>query len=165
MNTTLIVQQLAQGIDAFAKRIESLKQSMTFLQEQTSKIPPATKLLEEAIEQSHSILKELQIAQEKLRHQKHLTHSYEDEDIKHNCYLLQNTSNFKQFETTLLEKEELLELVLNNIPQAIFWKDTDSIYLGCNKTWAKTVGITNVQDVVGKTDYEIACNQEIAGIL
>ncbi|WP_242041287.1 PAS domain-containing sensor histidine kinase [Leptolyngbya sp. FACHB-261] len=62
----------------------------------------------------------------------------------------------QQVERALREKQELLRLVLDNIPQQIFWKDTNSVYLGCNKTWAQAVGIGSVEEVIGKTDFELS---------
>jgi two-component system NtrC family sensor kinase len=55
----------------------------------------------------------------------------------------------------LSKSVELLQLVLDNIPQAIFWKDRNSVYLGCNRNWAQAAGISNLEDVIGKTDFEL----------
>ncbi len=53
------------------------------------------------------------------------------------------------------EQETLLKLVLDNIPQLIFWKDCDSRFLGCNQAWAKAAGLDRPEEVIGKTDFEI----------
>ncbi|MCL1465934.1 CHASE3 domain-containing protein [Argonema galeatum] len=50
---------------------------------------------------------------------------------------------------------ELLQLILDNIPQAIFWKDRNSVYLGCNQNWCQIVGIINPESIIGKTDYDL----------
>jgi PAS domain S-box-containing protein len=55
----------------------------------------------------------------------------------------------------LQEKETLLQLVLDNIPQLIFWKDRNSVFQGCNQRWAKAVGIDNPDAIVGKMDYDL----------
>ena len=54
----------------------------------------------------------------------------------------------------LSESQQLLNLVMNNIPQSIFWKRKDSVYLGCNQSFAETAGIT-VEEIVGKTDGDL----------
>ena len=41
------------------------------------------------------------------------------------------------------------------MPQAIFWKDRNSVYLGCNKTFANAIGLRDPKDIVGKTDYDL----------
>ncbi|MCH9675187.1 MAG: PAS domain-containing protein [Gammaproteobacteria bacterium] len=55
-------------------------------------------------------------------------------------------------------RNELLQLVLDNIPQFIFWKDVDSVYLGCNANLATVAGVQTPEDIVGKTDYDLAWN-------
>lgn len=68
----------------------------------------------------------------------------------------------KRAEAALREKEEYLRLVIDNIPQQVFWKDTNLVFLGCNKNWAKAAGLNHPAAVVGKTDYDLLANQEIA---
>ncbi|NIP29854.1 MAG: response regulator [Candidatus Dadabacteria bacterium] len=55
----------------------------------------------------------------------------------------------------LRESQQMLSLVMNNIPQAIFWKDKNFKYLGCNTTFAQHAGIENTDDIVGKTDFDL----------
>lgn len=61
----------------------------------------------------------------------------------------------KRAEETLSEAQQMLQLVLNNIPQAIFWKDRNSVFLGCNYRLALDAGYTSQQEVIGKTDDEM----------
>ncbi len=61
----------------------------------------------------------------------------------------------------LSESKQLLDLVMNNIPQSIFWKNRDSVYLGCNQSFAKIAGMTP-QEIAGKTDYEMPWKKEEA---
>ncbi len=51
---------------------------------------------------------------------------------------------------------EMMRLVLDNIPQRVFWKDIRSIYLGCNMNFAIAAGISSPENIVGKTDYDLA---------
>jgi len=55
----------------------------------------------------------------------------------------------------LFNSSQMLQSVLDNIPQRVFWKDGDSIFLGCNKAFALDFGYEDPGDVVGKTDYEV----------
>ncbi|NJL87119.1 MAG: PAS domain-containing protein [Leptolyngbyaceae cyanobacterium SM1_1_3] len=55
---------------------------------------------------------------------------------------------------------ELLQLVLDNIPQYIFWKDRNSVYLGCNRRWAQMAGIQNPEAVIGLTDDDLPWTEE-----
>ncbi|MGF1457794.1 MAG: EAL domain-containing protein [Leptolyngbyaceae cyanobacterium] len=58
-------------------------------------------------------------------------------------------------EQMLIDREQFLKLILDNIPQHLFWKDRNGIYLGSNKAFAKGVGFDSSLEVMGKTDYEI----------
>ncbi|WP_207532144.1 PAS domain S-box protein [Desertivirga arenae] len=71
-------------------------------------------------------------------------------------------SNRVAIEEALQKKEAMLSHVLNSIPQAIFWKDKESRYLGCNTVFARAAGFSSIDDVVGKTDYEFPWNKEEA---
>jgi len=50
----------------------------------------------------------------------------------------------------LVKKENLLQLVIDNIPSYIFWKDRDSTYLGCNMNFAKSAGLNNPDQIIGQ---------------
>lgn len=66
----------------------------------------------------------------------------------------------KQSEKALQEKEHFLELVLENIPQFIFWKDRNSVYFGCNRNFALAAGCSTPEEIVGKTDYDLPWKKE-----
>lgn len=57
------------------------------------------------------------------------------------------------------ESEAILKHVLDSIPQAIFWKDRDGVYLGCNAVFARHAGLTGTEDVVGLTDFDLSKNR------
>jgi len=60
----------------------------------------------------------------------------------------------------LHQTTEFMQLVLDNIPQYIFWKDRNSVYLGCNRRWAEMAGIGDPSDVVGITDEDLPWTRE-----
>lgn len=53
----------------------------------------------------------------------------------------------------------LLETVLDTIPVEVFWKDRNSIYLGCNRHFAQEAGLSSPDEIVGKTDYQLHWNR------
>ncbi|MEO1296848.1 MAG: GAF domain-containing protein, partial [Cyanobacteria bacterium J06636_16] len=55
---------------------------------------------------------------------------------------------------------EFMQLVLDNIPQYIFWKDRNSVYLGCNNRWAQMAGIDHPSQVAGVTDDDLPWTPE-----
>jgi PAS domain S-box-containing protein len=62
----------------------------------------------------------------------------------------------KTAEMAIRESDEMLRLVIDNIPQRVFWKDIHSVYLGCNMNFARAAGADRPEDIVGKTDYDLA---------
>ncbi|PZV12729.1 MAG: PAS domain-containing sensor histidine kinase [Leptolyngbya sp.] len=73
--------------------------------------------------------------------------------------MFENISD-RQRADELNKSAELLQLVLDNIPQALFWKDRELVYLGCNRNWGKAAGLQNPLEVVGKTDYDLIWKEE-----
>ena len=65
-------------------------------------------------------------------------------------------------EAELVGSTQLLQGVMDNIPQAVFWKDRESVYLGCNVTFAEATGLEYTDDIIGKTDYDLCWSEEQA---
>jgi diguanylate cyclase (GGDEF)-like protein/PAS domain S-box-containing protein len=63
-------------------------------------------------------------------------------------------SEQKQIEYALRDQTRFLKLILDHVPQRIFWKDRRSVYQGANKAWADHVGVSDPIEVIGKTDEE-----------
>ncbi|MEI6673638.1 MAG: PAS domain S-box protein [Verrucomicrobiota bacterium] len=53
-----------------------------------------------------------------------------------------------------------LQLVLENIPDFVFWKDRNSAFLGCNNNFAQAAGVGTPDQIIGKTDYDMAWKKE-----
>jgi diguanylate cyclase (GGDEF)-like protein/PAS domain S-box-containing protein len=49
----------------------------------------------------------------------------------------------------------MLRLVLDTIPQRVFWKDTHAVFVGCNAAFARDAGLAEPAEIVGKTDYDL----------
>jgi PAS domain S-box-containing protein len=59
-----------------------------------------------------------------------------------------------------LNSQTYLENIIEIIPYFIFWKNVDSVYLGCNQKFATLVGEKSPKAVVGKTDFELGRSKE-----
>ncbi|MEH2140154.1 protein kinase domain-containing protein [Nostoc sp.] len=71
---------------------------------------------------------------------------------------LENARLYQQAQDTLEnlgQTEQFLRLIIDNIPQSVFWKDRNSVYLGCNHNFTQTWGLGVPEDVIGKTDYDL----------
>jgi PAS domain S-box-containing protein len=60
----------------------------------------------------------------------------------------------------LYQQKLLLDNIITNIPQHVFWKDRNSVYLGCNANFARVAGVAEPSELVGKTDYDLAWSRE-----
>lgn len=49
----------------------------------------------------------------------------------------------------------MLPIIIENIPQLVFWKDTKGVFLGCNSKFAESLGLESPKDIIGKTDYDV----------
>ncbi len=54
-----------------------------------------------------------------------------------------------------VESQTRQSIILNTIPLAVFWKDLNGRYLGCNAPFARAAGFATPDEVVGKTDFDL----------
>lgn len=62
----------------------------------------------------------------------------------------------------LYEQREMLHTVIDNLPLGIFWKDTESRFLGCNRRALDDGGLTDFTEIIGKTDWELPWREKAA---
>jgi PAS domain S-box-containing protein len=60
----------------------------------------------------------------------------------------------KRTEEALAHANRQLQAMLDNIPDRIYFKDTQSRFLKCNQALAKHLGLENPELAVGKTDFD-----------
>jgi len=70
--------------------------------------------------------------------------------------IIRDVTERKKAEQKAQEKQGLLEQIIENIPHSIFWKDRNSVYLGCNRNFARQAGVEKPENIMGKTDYDLA---------
>ncbi len=74
----------------------------------------------------------------------------------------EDITNRKRAEEALRESEAMLSGIFNTVPQSIFWKDRNGVYLGCNEVFARAVGLDRAEQIVGKTDFDLPWPREEA---
>lgn len=79
-------------------------------------------------------------------------------------YISFDISESKRIErANTLEKEQLeatLDSILTNLPGHVYWKDLNSVIIGCNDLQAHSAGLKNRKEMVGKTDYELPWKED-----
>ncbi len=76
--------------------------------------------------------------------------------------IMRDIRDRKRVEEELRASTEMFQLVMDYIPQFVFWKDVDSVYRGCNENFARVAGVASPADIVGKTDHDLAWKAEEA---
>ncbi|MCK4384526.1 MAG: PAS domain S-box protein, partial [Candidatus Lokiarchaeota archaeon] len=65
-----------------------------------------------------------------------------------------------KYERAIRTTSEMLKVIIENIPQCVFWKDTNFKYLGCNGKYSEFIGIEHPEGIIGKTDEDLLSNRE-----
>lgn len=83
-------------------------------------------------------------------------HPVSDEDSKVIALVVVavDISERKQAEQTLTDHLEFLQSLIDTIPNPVFYKNSDSQYVGCNQSFADFWGLTKTE-IIGKTSYEL----------
>jgi PAS domain S-box-containing protein len=63
-------------------------------------------------------------------------------------------------EAKLTDANRMLQLVLDNVPVRVFWKDTQLRYLGCNKAFAQDAGRREAEEIIGLDDRSMPWSPE-----
>lgn len=61
----------------------------------------------------------------------------------------------KQLEDSLEKEKDLMQILMDNVPDLIFFKDLDSKYIRTNRATEKLSGVKESGGLVGKCDYDI----------
>ncbi|HEX3757698.1 MAG TPA: PAS domain-containing protein, partial [Kofleriaceae bacterium] len=61
----------------------------------------------------------------------------------------------------LLHERAALKAIVSSIPYSVFWKDRNSVFRGCNESFAALAGMSP-DSIVGKTDYDMPWTREEA---
>ena len=77
-------------------------------------------------------------------------------------YLHLNKPIAAKISANLGGSDAILQNIIDNIPQLIFWKNTDLVFLGCNQKFAESIGLKSPSEVIGKTDYELVSDPKDA---
>lgn len=78
----------------------------------------------------------------------------ENQEITHFIAIKEDITEKKKNEEEKLRQTGLITSLLDSIPDIIFFKDINGIYLGCNPPFAEFVGKDRNQ-IIGKTDYDL----------
>jgi len=140
----LVHRLVGRHLIAMARQLRALGQMNTMTRLALNKNPSARGEMDE-IDQVVYFFNEMQQALQ--RSFEELRQSNEDLASENRERLL--------VEQQLRENRSMLRNILDTVPQGIFWKDQESVYLGCNQIFAKVAGLDDPQQIIGKTDFDL----------
>jgi diguanylate cyclase (GGDEF)-like protein/PAS domain S-box-containing protein len=76
--------------------------------------------------------------------------------ITHFLAVKEDITERKRVEEELYRSHQMLQTILDTIPQRVFWKDRNCIYLGCNRILATDAGLNHPAEIIGKSDFDLA---------
>jgi len=76
-------------------------------------------------------------------------------DLAFGVTSLRTRAERERAENALWESSQMLKLVLENMPAFVFWKDTNSVYLGCNRLFAENAGLSSPEKIIGLGDLDL----------
>jgi PAS domain S-box-containing protein len=77
---------------------------------------------------------------------------------------IHDITNRKITEEELRESQQMLQSVLDNIPQHVHWKDQDLKYIGANRSFGSFYGLQDLKAVTGKTDMDLISDKAVAAL-
>ena len=75
-------------------------------------------------------------------------------EITHFVAIKRDISQRKEFERTLAHERDLLQSLMDNLPDHIYFKDLDSRFTRINQAHARSLGLGGPQEAVGKSDAD-----------
>ena len=99
---------------------------------------PCQKLMDKNLDNNQKRMAELEAANRALQTQLADAHQAHQQTKQ---ALLQLQSRYPQ------PSNQTVHLVLDNMPEAAFWKDRNSIYLGCNQHFSQAAGLSSPEEI------------------
>ena len=75
--------------------------------------------------------------------------------VTHFVAIKQDITQRRQMEESLSKSSQMLNVVLDSMPMALFWKDRNSVFLGCSSLVAKNAGLDSPEKIIGLTDRDL----------
>ena len=74
--------------------------------------------------------------------------------VLHNLNITKDITGRKKIEDALSREQFLVNSLMDNIPDHVYFKDLESRFIRINKSHAESFGLNDTRDVIGKSDFD-----------
>ncbi len=140
-----LVEKFAESLASTISNVR-VNETTRLLLERTQQQAEEMKSQEEEIRQN---MEELEATQEEMRRKQTIL----EQELQQSQ---DQATVLRSQEKKLMESQDTLQAIVDHIPRAIFWKDKELRFMGCNKIFAAVAGANSPEELIGKSDFDMA---------